>query len=299
MIRSFLSFGSRDRLAVLTVALLLVLAVVLPYLAEKPVLIVKPGDAITSAVSQLAENEHTTAKTENYQPYQFERTATKSFTEGALFPFDPNTISAEGWQKLGLNARLSATIVKYRNKGGKFYRTEDLMKIWGMPEGFYERIKGYVVIAEKPDTYKTNTESNWKPFAPKKPAIVSVNDADTSALIALPGIGSKLAARIIKFREKLGGFYTVDQIGETYGVSDSTFQKIKPYLQIGGGVKTININQATKDQLKTHPYINWNLANAIVEYRNQHGPFSTVEELKKIVLVDDVTFEKIKPYLSL
>jgi competence ComEA-like helix-hairpin-helix protein len=299
MIRSFLSFGNRDRLAVLTVVLLLVLAFVLPYLVGKPVMIVKPGDAITSAVSQLAENEHTTVKTENYQPYQFERSATKSYTEGALFSFDPNTISIEGWQKLGLNARLSATIVKYRKKGGKFYRTEDLMKIWGMPEGFYERIKNYVVIAGEPNTYKTNTESTWKPYVAKKPAVVSVNDADTSALIALPGIGSKLAARIINFREKLGGFYTIDQVGETYGVPDSTFQKIKPYLQIGGPVKTININQATKDQLKTHPYIRWNLANALVEYRNQHGNFSNLEELKKIVLVDDATFKKIKPYLSL
>jgi len=115
----------------------------------------------------------------------------------------------------------------------------------------------------------------------------------------LPGIGSKLAARIVNFRDKLGGFYSVDQVGETYGLADSTFQKIKGSLQLSGSVKKFNINTATKDELKIHPYIKWNLANAIVEYRNQHGAFKSLDELKNIVLIDEVTFEKIVHYLSL
>ena len=63
-------------------------------------------------------------------------------------------------------------------------------------------------------------------------SIIDVNTADTTAFISLPGIGSKLAARIITFREKLSGFYSVEQIGETYGLPDSTFQKIKQYLKL-------------------------------------------------------------------
>jgi competence ComEA-like helix-hairpin-helix protein len=115
----------------------------------------------------------------------------------------------------------------------------------------------------------------------------------------LPGIGSKLAARIVNFREKLGGFYSVEQVGETYGVPDSTFQKIKNRLVVNSEVRKVNINLATKEELKTHPYIRWQLANAIVEYRNQHGPFKSLEDLKKIVLVDEINFKKIIPYLSM
>ena len=101
------------------------------------------------------------------------------------------------------------------------------------------------------------------------------------------------------FSEKLGGFYSVEQIGETYGLPDSTFQKIKGRLQVGGEIKKMDVNTATKDELKVHPYIRWNLANAIVEYRNQHGVFKSLDELKNIVLIDDVTFNKISHYLSL
>ena len=118
-------------------------------------------------------------------------------------------------------------------------------------------------------------------------------------MIALPGIGSKLAARIINFRNKLGGFYSVEQIGETFGLQDSVFQKIKGWLIVDGTVQKININSATKEELGKHPYIRWNLANAIVAYRNQHGDFKSLNELKNIAVIDEATFEKIVHYLSL
>ena len=129
---------------------------------------------------------------------------------------------------------------------------------------------------------------------------VEINSADTTAFIMLPGIGSKLALRIINFRDKLGGFYSVDQVGETYGLADSTFQKIRQYLTLKiTDVKKININTATKDEMKTHPYLKWALANAIVEYRTQHGNYSSLEDIKKISLITNDVFEKLKNYLTL
>ncbi len=240
-------------------------------------------------------------RAENGSAYQYERSSSKGFTEAELFPFDPNTILVEDWQRLGLNERTSKTIINYINKGGKFYKPEDLQKIWGMPDGFYERVKNYVQI--------TTVQKNFPQYNDNNPAyvreerklsVININETDTSALISLPGIGSKLSARIISFREKLGGFYAVEQIGETYGLPDSTFQKIKGRLQVDqNGIRKLNVNTATKDELKVHPYIRWNLANAIVEYRNQHGAFKSLEELKNIVLIDEVTFNKIVHYLNL
>src|SRR6185437_7375519 len=101
------------------------------------------------------------------------------------------------------------------------------------------------------------------PYVVKAIQIIDVNLADTTALISLPGIGSKLAQRIIAFRNKLGGFYSIEQVGETYLLPDSTFQKIKPKLTIvGNNVKQININVASIDEMKAHPYLRYNLANA-------------------------------------
>jgi DNA uptake protein ComE-like DNA-binding protein len=130
--------------------------------------------------------------------------------------------------------------------------------------------------------------------------IIEINSADTSALISLPGIGSKLALRIINFRDKLGGFASVDQVGETYGLPDSTFQKVKSRLQCNSNsVRKFNINTVDINTLRTHPYIKWNIANAIVNYRQQHGNYKSLDDLKKIVIVNTEAFNKIAPYLTL
>ena len=129
-------------------------------------------------------------------------------------------------------------------------------------------------------------------------AVTDVNLSDSGEWSRLPGIGEKLASRIIHFREKLGGFYQLDQVAETYGLPDTTFQKIKPYLRIrSDSLHQININTATKELLMSHPYIRWPLARSIIEYRLQHGSFHSVDELLQLAQMDPVKFEKLKPYL--
>jgi competence ComEA-like helix-hairpin-helix protein len=139
-----------------------------------------------------------------------------------------------------------------------------------------------------------------KRYFRKQLSPVDINLADTTAFIALPGIGSKLAERIIKFREKLGGFYSIEQIGEVYGLADPVFQKIKPLLLTGAFlVKKININTASLDELKAHPYIRFTIAKSIIAYREQHGVYSTMEDLKKLVLMTEDIYAKVSPYLEL
>ena len=115
----------------------------------------------------------------------------------------------------------------------------------------------------------------------------------------MPGIGSKLSQRILVFRDKLGGFYTIDQIGETFGLRDSVFQLIKSRFTISNApVHQLNINTATLDELKAHPYLRYAVANAIIQYRTQHGNYAAVEDIKKIMLVTDEVYGKAAPYLK-
>ncbi len=131
------------------------------------------------------------------------------------------------------------------------------------------------------------------------PSIIDINTADTTALISLPGIGSKLSQRILVFWDKLGGFYKVDQIGETFGLRDSVFQLIKSRFIISNApVHQLNINTATLDELKAHPYLRYAIANAIVKYRTQHGNYAAVAEIKKIMLATDEVYGKVAPYLK-
>jgi len=305
-VQDYLTFSKKERIVIISILIIVLSIYFIPrlFIRSQSELIVQNDLILGIAKDSLEAKRDTNYWRQNDDQRDFSTTYEPKreplFTQGELFEFDPNTLSVGDWQRLGLNEKTAKTIINYRSKGGKFYKPEDLMRIWGMPEGFYERVKDYITITSiEMRTYPSN---NLIPYSKPetKSVLIDINEADTSALIALPGIGSKLAARIINFRDKLGGFYSVDQVGETYGVPDSTFQRIKTRLQVNlNALRKLNINTATKDELKVHPYIKWNLANAIVEYRNQHGTFKNLEDLKNIALVDEITFKKIVHYLSL
>ncbi|MBD0287132.1 MAG: helix-hairpin-helix domain-containing protein [Bacteroidota bacterium] len=315
LVKDYLFFSRKERISLLSLLAAILLMYLLPQLFSKssPSAVAFTPDSLLSKAADTLQARSTVSnqrlyenKQENNFSYSIEPSHA-AYINGELFRFDPNTLPTEGWKRLGLNDHTIRTINNYRSKGGHFYKPDDLKKIWGMPQDFYERVVNYVVIPSEPNsnyTFKnqaaqqTNTNTDTK--SGKRIAVVDVNTADTSSFIALPGIGSKLATRITNFRDKLGGFYSVEQISETYGLPDSTFQKLKPYFHVNpSSIQKMDINTATKDELKVHPYIRWNLANAIVEYRNQHGNYKSLDELKNIALIDEAIFVKITPYLSL
>ena len=235
---------------------------------------------------------------EGYQAYT-KKSYNSTFT-GTMFYFDPNTLDVAGWQKLGIKDKTIASMQKYLSKGGRFREPDDLRKVWGLRDDEKERLIPYVKIAElaKPAYTNSYTAYEKKPYEKKAVVTVDINVGDSAAFDALPGIGGGYSRRIINFRNRLGGFYKVEQIAETFGLPDSVFQKIKPLLKISGNdVKKLNINTAKEDELKAHPYIRWQLAKIITEYKKQHGDFKTVQDLKKIMSIDEETYNKISPYL--
>jgi DNA uptake protein ComE-like DNA-binding protein len=128
---------------------------------------------------------------------------------------------------------------------------------------------------------------------------VEINSADTSALIALPFIGSKLAGRIVLFRERLGGFVSVSQLKEVYGINDTAYQAIQPYLTCNSSlIHKLKINEALVDTLRMHPYIRWHLAKLLVNFRANHGSFKKIDDLLQIETVNDSLLQKLQPYIS-
>lgn len=223
-----------------------------------------------------------------------------------LFAFDPNTLDETGWARLGLREKTIKTILNYVSKGGRFRKPEDLERIYGLFPDEYERLKPYIRIAvTETATTSLKNPDKWpdtkSPFIPsaKKYQPLEINTADTSDWIALPGIGSKLAQRIVLFREKLGGFYSVSQVAETFGLADSVFRKIEPLLKLEQvQVRKINVNTATAEELKKHPYLNWGVVNAVVAFRKEHGPFRKKEDLKQVMAVTAEIYQRLAPYLS-
>jgi len=318
--RDYLVFTRKDRIGILIVVGLILFTLFLPDILSNTAnnRLTQMDTAWMAAVKKL-EIKTTDSSGDHYQkknhenPYAYQYDKRKSSynenatPKGELFYFDPNTVSTSDWKRLGLRDKTIKTIENYRSKGGRFYKPEDLQRIYGLQDDEYERLKPYIKIES--DTFKPNEDFvSSKPKDEIQPAktyaaryaMIDVNTADTFAFISLPGIGSKLAARIVTFREKLGGFYAVEQIRETYGLPDSTFQKIKHWLKLDDpSVKKININTATVDEMKAHPYIKYSLANPIVAYRNEHGSFSAIEDIKKVMAVTDEIYKKISPYLKI
>jgi competence protein ComEA len=310
----YLSFTRKERTGIVVILLLIVMFIMLPFLYplfiapkptdhsafEKEIASLKIKQADSS--DQFERQSRYEGKYRHYYP-SYEKNYNDKPTGGELFSFDPNTLPDEGWKKLGIRDKTIATIRNYLSKGGKFYKPEDIGKIWGLHEDEMQRLLPYISIPERVNSSaaeKKNTDI--KSYVKKEYAITAfdINTADTSAFIALRGIGSKLANRIIAFREKLGGFYKVEQVAETFALPDSVFQKIKISLIITNTtVKKININTATVDELKTHPYIRYTLANAIVQYRTQHGSFTAITDLKKIMILTEENYNKLAPYLTI
>lgn len=142
---------------------------------------------------------------------------------------------------------------------------------------------------------KSNAEAkpNHRPML-----VISLDNADSVVLEKLPGIGPVLSARIIKYRDKLGGFYEVDQLREVYGLSDSVFSKIAPLLRLEGNrIKKIAINSASEEELRKHPYLQWKLAKQLIKFREAHGSFEEVKDLEEIWGLDRDKLKKLIPYL--
>jgi competence protein ComEA len=300
----YFTFTKKERTGIIVLVAIIVFLFALPYFF--PYFINEPTFDYSSFEEEIAQLKRDTLngqRSKNY--YENARAVALPEVLPAAKPqmvyFDPNVISTEEWIRLGVKEKTAVTIRKYVSKGGKFYRPEDLKKIWGLSLSDAERLAPYVKI----QTDKKPISNFEKPEVPerftfkKSISEIDVNTGDTTAFIALPGIGSRLAQRIIAFREKLGGFYSVNQVSETYFLPDSTFQKIKPYLVIKNpAVQKININVASKETLKSHPYFSYAVANAIIEFRNRHGKFSSLDQIREILIIPEDLYRKLVPYLT-
>lgn len=220
-------------------------------------------------------------------------------SRGAVY-FNPNQASAKEMMQAGLPAKVANTIVNYRKKGGKFYRKEDLKKIYGLQESQYLKVAPYIQLNER--TFKSNNYDKGKELGrdDNRRKKIDINHATAEDFEALYGIGVYLAKRIVHFREKLGGFYAIEQVGETYGVEDSVFQGFKNQLEVKQGeVIQININRADFQQLDAHPYITKKLAQEIITLREKLGTIENLESLHSLKNWDNHSLEQVKPYLKI
>ena len=305
IIKDYFSFSKKERLAVIILLLTMGCFIAFPYFYS-PIL---PPPIINNALAEFIREQNTQMDSaENVLPKPSPKNNQYAI-KGIQFPFDPNTASENDWKRLGIQEKTIQTLVNYRNKGGKFKQAQDLRKIWGFRKEDADRLLPFVHIA-KSDTFfstqKTNQEK-WKLGAegpPKTKAslitFIDINSASIEDWKSLPGIGEVLAGRIIKFRDRIGGFSGIEQVQKTYGISDSVFKLITPYLKVNTKtINRLNINTANAYDLRIRTNLPDVVAKAIIVYRQQNGPFKNVGDLKKIVILSDSLFQMLILHVSL
>lgn len=221
-------------------------------------------------------------------------------TVSKLFKFDPNTITAGDWQMLGLSLKQAQSIVNYRNKGGRFYKPEDLQRMYTISPEMYKKLLPYVEIENQNQAHlKKDFQYDKKEYVKKATVVVEINQADSAVLDQIKGIGPAFATRILKYRERLGGFCKKEQLMEVYGLDSVKYAEIKDQISVNPtSLRTININTANFNALKSSPYLSYKQINAIIQYRKQHGNYSGANDLKKIAILTPQVIDKLLPYLT-
>lgn len=226
----------------------------------------------------------------------------------ALAPFEPNLADSIELLRLGLPSYVVNNVIKYRQKGGRFSTPESFARIYGLTEEKFKELKPYIYISQdfikKPEQRKFLQERpKWeqmmdslpKPFKYPEGTLVDVNAADTTELKKIPGIGSGIARRIVAYRNRLGGFYSLEQLNELEFVSADL---LKWFKLESDSIRKLPINRVGLDKLRAHPYINFYQAKVIVEYRRKRGEIKSLSQLSLYEEFTEKDLKRLSAYVS-
>ena len=313
IVRNYFGFSKTETNGFLVLVPLMVLLLLIPTLNHR--LFSGSYDLRESDLALMdslvaAWDERVVVKAELAQP---------EFPLKALTAFDPNEIKPNEMMAFGFPEFLARRIDNYRNKGGKFRVKKDLKKIYGFPDSLYSRLEAYIALPvkmewkpkttyQKPKRKLANTteaknisEAKEQVVAFEAPVTkIDLNQADTTALKELRGIGKVLSSRIVKYRQKLGGFHHKEQLAEVWGISDSLFTALQDKVEVQpvSELRLMNINTAAFKELTAHPYINYKLAREILNAKSKYGKFRSPSDLLAVQGLDSVKAERLAPYVT-
>jgi DNA uptake protein ComE-like DNA-binding protein len=216
-----------------------------------------------------------------------------SFRKPTAF-FDPNQLTQQEWMEFGLSEKQAAIVLSYAKRG--IHSNQELENIKFIPRIVYENIKDFT-------KYEMSDESNKSSkvaLNPQKKVLIDINHSSEQELLEIKGLGPFYVRQILKYHQQLGGFVRKEQLLEVWKMTPEIYAQIQEYFICDiKDIRKISINNATAEELQAHPYLNWNQANSIVKMRAQKGSFKSLMEIKESVIIDQETFEKVRPYLSL
>jgi DNA uptake protein ComE-like DNA-binding protein len=285
-LKDYFTYTSRERKGAMMLIIIIALEIAFLWIYKH---MIPPSDAILKeykiiAAGYIEEQDSLKKSAEKNPSYE-------------LFYFDPNHLPDSGWQKLGFSKNQIKVIRNYISKGGQFRKKEDLARMYSISAEQYNLISSYIQI-EVPEKKEFKGFEKFKTASREKKIksikIIDLNTADTSALNTLPLIGAGRAKTIIRYRESLGGFVSVNQMREVFGIDSSVYNVIEPYLTVSK--ENIRLLDLNSDSLK-HPYLSKNNIRVIQAWRKEHGDFKNTSDLKQVSTITREIYQKLLPYL--
>ena len=216
------------------------------------------------------------------------------------FPFDPNVCDSVTFIRLGLKPWMAHNALKYRRKGGRWRSPDDFKRLYGLTKADFERLRPYICVESEDKSFSDSRRRYDSirasyPQKYKELTVLDLNTVDTTQLKRIPGVGSYYASKICRYRERLGGFVSRNQIKEVDGLPEG----IEKWFEVASNapVKTLNINKSTFKQLVHHPYLNYEQVKEIMNYVRKFGPIKSWRDLSLSEHFTPEDFKRLQPYI--
>jgi competence ComEA-like helix-hairpin-helix protein len=213
-----------------------------------------------------------------------------------LFTFDPNEADSATFVRLGIRPNTARSIIRYRERGGIFRTPDDFQKIYGISEEKFEELKPYIAI-RKIQEEKEQRNIAVREEIPVEVFTVELNTADTTELMRIRGIGRFYAREIVRYRQELGGFASVEQLLEVRNMRAENYEQVAPFFTVDNTkINKIKVNTASVEFMRRHPYINFHQARAVFELRRAVGKLNNIRDLTRLSEFSDEDRKKLEPY---
>lgn len=304
-LRNFFGFSRTETNGFIILLILMVGMLTVPFLSKK---IYSIYETPVQSGRDKAHLDSLLSELDNNIQIREEKVKEKRFQN-----FDLNKSNVQQLISSGFPEYLAERIVKYREKVSPFGSKEELLKIYGIDSAFYKNIHPYIKVTKidiatirntKKESSKIDKIEKKKKSQEKLEKVTllhfDLNKADSLQLQKIYGIGPAYSKRIIKYREYLGGFHSLQQLKEVYGLKKENIDSLRKYVFLAEklNLRKLKVNELIADSLVQHPYISYKEANLIVNYRNQHGEFNSTNDLLSIKVLDSSWVKKITPYFT-
>jgi DNA uptake protein ComE-like DNA-binding protein len=274
---------------------ILLIASILIIFAPRFFLLLEKEEEFSELILIPVEKKASWENTRKYHPWKKTRKKRKNKTfKKPTELFDPNDLSKEEWMQYGLSEKQASIVLKFTKRG--IHSNDELQKIKFIPKETFENMKQFTRYSAAENA---EVKKYIKALSTSR-ILVDVNNATEQDLLNIKGIGPFYARQIIKYQQQLGGFIRKEQLMEVWKMTPEMYEQIQDKISCESSmIKQLSVNQASVEELQAHPYLNWNQANSIVKMRMQKGGFKSIDEIRQSVIIDQETFEKVRPYLSL